>query len=429
MIDPPPLRPGFGIVDSETRLHLLRRPDRAKISRVTLLSLVLGLALVPAVAPACPDRDTEHSLRLGPATAEIEVHAFVDPIARDSVLTWLRLRRLVADRNGEIAVEIHWVGSSDRDPAARHQGRAFVASLAAAGHTTAALRVVARDGDARLGVRLADPAQYDALAAELSVPRSVVEAAATDACTDAAVQRDSARLRRQLGTDATAVQRLPVFAIDGFGIEDTANLETLMGELGRYGARRRRLEDPRPPSPPPPRPAVSERMERPDLDGMLLGGPGLPHRLVVMARSETDLSIAAGLPHALALRRLAPGRTAVHLVARGVSTGAEVLRARLCAAQHLGLGMAYAEYLARDTIARQEPDAADQALLEALDGVDPAVCAEQADPVALDLPDGTWLDGWPRSRGELGTLPTTVRMLDASERPLDAVLLPADTDP
>ncbi|MCA9712452.1 MAG: hypothetical protein KDK70_41875, partial [Myxococcales bacterium] len=124
-----------------------------------------------------------------------------------------------------------------------------------------------------------------------------------------------------------------------------------------------------------------------------------------------------------------PARVAVHVVARGVSSGAEVLRHRLCAARRLGLSTAYLDYLGRDTLLRHADDAADQALLHALDEVPAKPCRKEADPVELDLPDGAWLDGLPRSRQEMETIDGTLRLLDAAWRPLDVVLVSPPGDP
>jgi len=416
------------------------RARRAKLGVVPAAALVL--ALVPSLwsgapapaSPACdeapeasnpsgPGKASTPTLQLGAAAAPTTVDAYLDPASSQSWRAWLELRRLAFDHAGELRVLVHWADSGGGRQPQVERVRAFVAALAQRGHTEAALRVVARDGLERLHARLSDPPEHEALARELGVPVPVVVAALRDRCARQQVSEHGRRMREAFGLEPDAMARLPAFVLGELAFDDGPGLERLRPELGREGLRRRVLEDPAPVGPPPTIEATSERMQRPALDGLLLGGPGLPHRFVVMARDEEDPTLFVVLPPVLALRYDAPGRMAVHVVSRGVSDGAERLRHRLCAARVLGLGPAYLDYLARDALLRQAPGPADNGLLEALDDVPAPRCADEVDPVDLDLPDGAWLDGLPRSRSELSTLDSTLRLLDAAGRPLDLVFI------
>lgn len=384
--------------------------------------------MAAAPAPAC---DEASMLQLGPTGAPTTVDAFLDPASTLSWRTFLELRRLVFDHAGEVRVRVRWSGpGGGRQPQAERV-RAFVVSLAhdlpagagEASHAEAALAVLARDGLERLHVRLMDPPSHAALAHELGVPVGRVTAALRDRCARRRVAAHGQHLREAFALELDSMARLPAFVLGELAFDDGPGLERLRPELGLEGVRRRDREDPPPVGPPPPIAATSDRMQRPALRGLLLGGPGLPHRFVVMARDEEDPTLFVVLPPVLALRYEHPGRVAVHVVSRGVSDGAERLRHRLCAARTLGLGPAYVDFLARDSLLRQTPGSADAALLEALDDVPAEGCADEIDPVELDLPDGAWLDGLPRSRSELGTLASTLRLLDAAARPLDLVLV------
>jgi hypothetical protein len=387
-------------------------------------ALALALLAAPADAgPATPACDEASVLELGPAAAPTIVDAFLDPASNQSWRTWLELRRLVVDRAGEVRVRVHWASTGGSRQPQAERVRAFVVSLAEAGHADAALRVIARDGPERMHARLVDPPTHEQLARELDVPGSEVAAGLRDRCARRIVIEHSRRLREAFALEPDTMARLPAFVLGELAFDDGPSLDRLRPELGREGARRRLHEVPPLVGPPPPIEATSERMQRPALPGLLLGGPGLPHRFVLMARDEEDPTLFVVLPPVLAQRLEHPGRLALHVISRGVSDGAERLRHRLCAARTLGLGPAYLDYLARDALLRQTPSPVDARLLEALDDVPASRCADEVDPVDLDLPDGAWLDGLPRSRSELGNLDATLRLLDAAARPLDLVLV------
>lgn len=380
----------------------------------------------PTASPGCEPTD-EPALRLGPESAPVTVAAFLDPASSLSWGTVLELRRLVSDQGGEVRIDLYLAGRGGPRHPHSARVRAFVTSLAARDQGQAALRVVARDGVERMHARLVDPGSHEALAQELGVSVATIAEALRDRCARRRVDERTERLFSTFDLQGGAVARLPAFVVGGQAFDDNPTLDRLRPELGRLGRRVRSHEDPRRAPPPAPTETTSERMRRPPLPGVLLGGPGLRHRLVLMARDEDDPGLSIMLAPVLRTRRARPAQMAVHVVARGVSAGAETLRHRLCAARTKGLSAAYLDYLARDSLRRQGTHPTQDRLLHALDQVPASECKGEVDPVDLDLPDGAWLDGLPRSRQEIETLDTTLRMLDVARRPLDWVFVsPAD---
>lgn len=389
-----------------------------------------GPAATPGSAPveamtavACAGDEDGPLLELGPADAPTVIDAYLDPADAGSLITWIELRRLVADLRGGAKVAVHFVrGLGPTEPRA-DQVRAWVVASASRGHVLPALRLVARDGEDRLFMRLHDPEQRQALADELGHEGAL----ATDS---EAMRRGWQRIRR--ATEAlslrhagrrTAVYRLPVFALDEISFEDSPTLDRLRWELAKQGPRLREARDRAPPRIPQPK-AASDRMRRPPLRGSMVGGSGLPHRFVLMARDEDDPNLVMLLPPVLEFRRESPAVLSVHVVARGTSIGGQRLRHRLCAARRLGLDLDYVRFLAIDPASRRFPSPTQEGLLEQLDAVDEKACADEPDPADLGLPDGGWLDGIPRNRSELESLELTLRLLDAAARPLSTILSP-----
>jgi hypothetical protein len=169
--------------------------------------------------------------------------------------------------------------------------------------------------------------------------------------------------------------------------------------------------------------AASERLRRPELEGARLGGVGLPHLFVLMARDEDDPNLFMLLPPVLDFRRDHPGTLTVQVVARGGSFGAQSLRHRLCAARRQGLVAAYVHHLASDPSTRHT-DPAVRDLLDTLDKVPVEACEDEVDPAELGLPDGGWLDGIPRTRSELEGIEATLDLLDTTTRPLSPLFGP-----
>ncbi|MBC8069165.1 MAG: hypothetical protein IAG13_12595 [Deltaproteobacteria bacterium] len=156
----------------------------------------------------------------------------------------------------------------------------------------------------------------------------------------------------------------------------------------------------------------------PPAGGLVLGGVGLRHRLLVMASSEDDANLFLSLPRALQHRADHPGQLSVHVLARGASLGATILRHRLCAARVIDRELDYARVLAAPPELRQQPDEDTSRLFHQLDAVPERACEDEPDPARANLLDGTWLDGLPRSPTELEDLAALLELSSASARPL-----------
>jgi hypothetical protein len=389
------------------------------------LGLTVWLAAAPAKTQPCADEGT----RYGVEHARTAVDAFLDPTADSALLTVLELRRLVAERPSEVTVRIHLVTTPGTlDPRAEAV-RAWLASMSAHDRLVPALRVVRTDGTDRVYVRLSTKAARRDLARALDLPPELHERAAAERCHANRLAVGDAELRRRMQERGTTVFRLPVFGVSSVDtaasdqvFEDTATLERLRPQLGRERSRVQHARV-RPKPPLPEARAVSERLRRPELEGARLGGVGLPHLFVLMARDEDDPNLFMLLPPVLEFRRDHPGLLTVQVVARGGSFGAQSLRHRLCAARRQGLVAAYVHHLASDPAIRHT-DPAVQDLLETLDKVPIEACEDDVDPAELGLPDGGWLDGIPRTRSELEGIEATLDLLETTARPLSPLLGP-----
>ena len=344
------------------------------------------------------------------------MRAWIDPATPTSLATYLELRRLTADRSGTLRIEIRLArGANQRQPP-QDRIRTWTIALAAHGHLEPALRELARDGASRLIARLGTEATRAKLAADMGVPAPLHERLATDTCARSRLEANTAQLLSHYDDKPSSV-RPPVFEIGGHVLDDTSTLGRVRPSLGLDGLRRD--DRPTPPTVAAPVEASQPRMRHPKIGGIVLGGPGLPHRFVIQARDEHDASLFMRLPTVLRIRREHPGRLAVHVVARGSSLRASGLRHRLCAARILGQELSYLEVLASDPTVHEHPPPDVVALLKALDKVPERRCEDDPDPAQLDLPDGQWLDGLPRSRAELVNLEIALRRTqEAAYRPL-----------
>jgi hypothetical protein len=393
-----------------------------------MISALLTAAWL-AAAPPKPEPCAAAGTLYGAPHAAAVVDAFVDPTGDSALLTVLELRRLVAERPSEVAVRIHLVTTPGTlDPRAEHV-RAWLASMSAHDRLVPALREVRTDGTDRVFVRLSTKAARRELARAVGLRPEIHERAVAQRCHESRISANDAELRRRMDERGTTVFRLPVFALtsssSGAGdqvFEDTATLERLRPQLGRERSRQRQARV-RPKPPLPEARAASERLRRPELEGARLGGVGLPHLFVLMARDEDDPNLFMLLPPVLEFRRDHPGVLTVQVVARGGSFGAQSLRHRLCAARRQGLVAAYVHHLASDPATRHT-DPAVRDLLETLDKVPIEACEDDVDPAELGLPDGGWLDGIPRTRSELEGIDATLDLLETTARPLSPLLGP-----
>lgn len=384
--------------------------------------LAWSLAVAPP-SPCAPD-DTV-AVRLGPDEGAAQVHAYLDPADRDALRTWVGLTALASERP-QLRVDVHLAAPNPDDDPQRAKVRAWAWVGARRGHLTGVLRMLAADDWEWVAARVHTKAGR----AELSARLDVDEAWSPTQCAHDHVAADGEAVSERFRRFGNPVFRLPVFVIDDVVFDDPPGLARARTELARRGERARDAIDPRLRAPAPTLKATSARMRRPQLDGVLLGGPGLPHRFVLMARDDEDPNLSMILPPLLRYRIDHPGQLSIAVTARGSSIGAMALRHRLCAARHLGLTMAYVNALARPLPRDRSVKPPDvQALLKRLDDHPTDKCAEETDPAQLDLPDGAWLDGLPRTRAELGNLPSTLRLLDAATRPLGPFVAPRADDP
>lgn len=397
--------------------------------------LLAGLVqLAPAAAPACPDPTPE----LGPAGAPVEITAFVDPFANNLLGLWLELRRMIADGDGVVAARIVPVASLIGDNPADARLLRWLVGAAARGRQEAALRLLDRDGRERLGLRLADPASRTDVAAELDLPPDEHAAMLADPCVDAAVRAGRAALRRLHAAAGGYLGRPPIFLVgDATAFEDTATLDRLRLEIAREQQRRRGFKPPAKAAPPT-RKGISPRLMRPPASaGMLVGGVGLPHRLVVFADHDEHPNFSL-LGPALAFRARNPGQLAIQVIARGSTLAARQLRARTCVAERLGVQLEYLRLLAREGGGgrRESRSPMAQEFLARLDAAPEAQTCELGEPElergpggVTALPEGVWLDGAAVGQSDLDALSARLAGASAAQRPLDAVFSATAPEP
>lgn len=383
------------------------------------------LAALLAVAAPAPDCATAASPGLGPVDAPARLTVFFDPLLPGSLGLWVELRRLVSDMRGELYVRIEPVwGGMLRDPGTEALMRWFV-TASDQGAQEAALRLIDRDGRDRLALRLARPGGPAALAAEIGRP-----AVSPDACVERRLEASRRALRVQQQRAGGYLGRPPLFTLgDRLAFEDNGALERVRSEVWRELARARAARPlPGRSSWPPVRAGVSLRLVRPPAAaGMIVGGVGLPHRLVLFVEHDEHPNLA-NLAPVLEYRRQHPGQLAIQIVARGTTMASRQLRLRLCAAQKLGLELEYLRRLSRDRMIRGGVAEAVPTLTQRLDEAAEAHKCE-LDEAELEpgpggvrgLPDGMWLDGTAVGQGDLEAIGVRIVGLEAAQRPLDAV--------
>ncbi len=389
------------------------------------LALLAVLAAPPA--PTCPDTAAA-TVEIGDPHAPLRLHAFFDPALTTGHAIFNELRRVVAERPDDIAVSLWIVRPQASFDPRLDRVRRFVWAAARLGLLDAALALIARAGPDHVGVALLDDERTRALAPALHTAPERLLAALAEGCDGARLDRASAHAITVGRHAPLGMVRLPVFAVGEFVFDDTPTLERVRPELGREPVRRalrwRAAASP-PPAPPP---SSGERSRVPPAGGLVLGGIGLPHHLVVLGQGEDDPNLFLSLPRAMQYRSEHPGRLAIHILARGNGFGANLLRGRLCAAKRLGRELGYARLLAGTPEARHDPGAADAELISELDAEADSHCEAPDDAAAEPLPEGAWLDGVPRSPTELEDLPSLLRSGATGRRPLDPLLRPPATD-
>ena len=400
---------------------------------------------------------------LGPVDAPAQLTVFIDPLTGSpgALSLWIELRRFspepqrlvgaervaqhemtfggewpdeerpdggatITGNQPDLHVRVEPVsGGMVRDPANEALLRWFLAA-SDAGAQEAALWLIDRDGRDRLALRLARPGGAAALAAEIGKPGPLP----VDPCSDRRIEAARRSLREHQQSAGSFAGRPPLFALgQRLVFEDNGSLERVRGEVARE---LQRLRSDRPPagrnSWPPARPGVSLRLIRPPAAaGMVVGGVGLPHRLVVFVEHDEHPNLG-NLGPVLEYRRRNPGRLAIQIIARGTTAAARLLRLRLCGAQKLGLELEYLRRLAQGPMTRDRPTAEPVPLVERLDEAAEAHRCETGEPElepapggARGLPDGAWLDGTAVGQGDLEAIGVRIVGLEAAQRPLDAV--------
>ncbi|MBL9099737.1 MAG: hypothetical protein JNL82_02200 [Myxococcales bacterium] len=385
----------------------------------------LAAAPLPAACPA--------PVGLGPADAPAELIAFVDPLTPGGLGLWLELRRLVSDLQGHLRIRFEPAAGPTHDLAGEQLLRWAVA-VADRGAHEGLLRLLDRDGRDRLALRLARPDGPAELTAALAAAAPAAAAPAlpdarAEACAVARVESARRALKAQQQRAGGYLGRPPLFVLaagDRVAFEDSGGLERVRSEVTRELQRLRAGRPAARNAWPPARPGVSARLIRPPADaGMLVGGVGLPHRLVLFVEHDEHPNLGNLVP-VLEWRRAHPGRLAVQIIARGTTGAARQLRQRLCAARHLGLELEYLRRLARDPLMRavHEPVPLGERLDEAADAHKCDLGEPELEPGpggVQSLPDGAWLDGTAVGQGDLEAIGARILGLEAAQRPLDAV--------
>jgi len=376
-----------------------------------LLAVLLGAAPPPPARPACTALPV-----LGPRNAPVQVRWFFDPVLGGNLNLWFAIRRLTGDLEGEVSFVPVIVASPTHRSPGEERVRAWFAAVACQHRSEEALKLIAREGTARVSRWLADKDDRQALAVAIGVSTDGIRRRELDAL----IERGSAEFRARLRNSTGRVGRPPAFAITGSGaFEDGSRLEALrraIEESRRDVVRTRSTAAIT-------RKGVSQHLVRPPASaGMLIGGVALPHRIVILAEQEDHPDFL--LLHAvLELRRRHPGWFAIQVIARGQTRAADDLRQRLCAATHQGLELDYLRVLTRSA-APEAADALRNSLDESLEEKSCAPLEDREDALSegsLALPSGLWLDGAVLGQRELARLEREILQIEATIRPLDAV--------
>ncbi len=379
--------------------------------------LATWLTAAPSAPPVCQPRPTV----LGADDASLRVVAYLDPVHRGSHTAWLELRRLAAEYRGQLRIEVRMARAARQVSRTLDHVRKLVMAATDAGHLEAALATVDRDGTDRVHARLHDRSAHATLAQDLGLPVARIRKLQLDPCLRRRLNITSAKLhhpapaRSQVGS--------PFFEVDGTLRSGTSTLSRLRPDLAGLAQKQARERRRKPSRSRPSAKGVSEALVRPWPDrGVLVGGPGLAHHILVLARDESDPNLLISLPLLMAHRAQFPGSMSLQVVAHGRTQMTEDLRRRLCAARRLGREMDYLRYLASDRSGdRVVLGPANSELLERLERA-AETCEEPAPDLDHALSGGPWIDGTPRSQGELESLPTTLRVLESAHAPLSPLL-------
>ncbi|MCA9689117.1 MAG: hypothetical protein KC636_05865 [Myxococcales bacterium] len=409
-----------------------------------LAASLVGLLLAsptPAAAAPPPRCDAElPGARLGPRDAPIQVVFYHDPSNLDGLEIWVSLRQKVADARGQLSVVLRLVRDMRYSSDPQDLVRRWHIAASSLGRTDAAMRIAARNNFDRLRLQILDRGQRPALARELGVTTKALDDALADPCTAKRLEENTRELRREWDRVENAggsISNTPVFLVGDGALEDT--LSALPAEINKEHARRNRA----PASLTPPRRflrrGVRDRVIYPPGNaGLLVGGVGTPHRLVLFIVPEARPRLAR-LQGVIEFMEWNPGRLAIQVIARGDSPTAQLLRRRFCAARRLGRELEYLRVLAEIPIdASPEPEIAAEKLerlldnapeLDSCDVSEPTLPTPEDDDTRPGLPEGLWLDGAViNSTSDLDAIGPRLRSIEASRDPLDPLfsLLPSE---
>ncbi|MEE9385288.1 MAG: hypothetical protein V3V08_17925 [Nannocystaceae bacterium] len=375
---------------------------------VSLVLWWLGAFSAPDLTDHDPLRCRPRHAQVGQASAPVSLRLFADPTDDSTGTIWNNLRRLTAARASELNLE--WVviqPPHQRDPGRRgvSEDRVRRWVLASLDHAPpdSILRVLARDGWRRVHARLATPVQRAELAAEIGVAARPMGASL----------RDQACLNQLLLDNTRALQTLEAgthLRAPMVGVFSESNPPELVAQDRSLAELRQRADLALQLHARGPRPVTSEVPPTPPADtftpavrefGVSLGGPGLPHTLVVLAHGESADILTQRLPTLLAFVREHPGEVRLQVASVGRDAAAAQLRVRLCAARRSGRELDYLAMLSQP--ARHRPPRPDW--LEAMDEIAHAEPCSMT-PILLTHPRsaeelgvGVWLDGETVGRG------------------------------
>lgn len=442
-----------------------RAQDAAEVAAVPVAAPV---TTVPPGAPPHRDcDDTNHTaLRIDTdiAPARLVLRVFVDPLAEELLVTLHRAQQIALSSEGEVEVELRLVRRElattalERD--VEHFAMLALADLAktttAAASPSAASPSAASKitSDTTSTTTSADTPALDVerishfiqrrgvrgVAATMRRPELRAEAERELGLTAGALGPDEAARRclqlrldhdtqwvldRQREEDGGLRTQPPWLALslDGATVEWWSDDRTLRetpvhvdawrrelrapsgGIAARIGARREggRLRDL------PSRPgAGSTNAMVPASRGLRLGGPGLPHEVVVILGGESDPALQWALPKLLALREKYLGRLAVTVVARDTPEAA-TLAARLCAARHLDLAQPFLRALLAKV--RRQSSAEWDGIVPTVDAAIESLRGEAATAASAGSSRATAAQPDPLSCALLTTEPRTARAL------------------
>lgn len=389
-----------------------------------LAGFVTALALVSQPATDVCPRELPG---LGVASAPVVVTFFLDPLTGSNLMTWLELRGQIAAMRGQARAEVAIVQSSSVIANGREPVTLWLMRAQRLGRLEAGLRLLDREGQERLLVRLRTKSSRKTLARELGIADDGFENLLTDTCLLARLQENTTRYMRDARRSNGALPRPPVFTIG-----DQSAFEKLSFLPGAVEKERSLRRDPMVVDPPARRRrrGVSPRVRRPPANaGLMIGDVGSEHRLVVFLRPDPRPRLTQLSP-VLEYHRNHPGKLAIQLLVRGSSPDSQDLRRRMCHATDLGLEVEYVYMLAagRTQWSTKARDADD--LEKLIDTHEPAKPCS-LDEVQLEgegnLPDGVWLDGGIIGQTtDLEHIATRIAEIERATSPSDAVfsLLP-----